>query len=149
MGAFVRCHRAGPAATAGLKRAASMTLFKNLRARFMKPKEQDLNDEMRFHLEKEIEANIARGMSAEEARRRALIAFGGVQQTREAMRQMQWLHIFETLIQDVRNSVRMFRKNPVFTAITVGVLTIGIGANTAIFSVINAVLLKMLPVREP
>ncbi len=126
-----------------------MGLFKNLQTRLAKPKEQDLDDELRFHLEKEVETNIARGIPPDEARRRALIAFGGVQQTREAVRQTRWLHFFDTLLQDVRNSLRMFRKNPVFTAITLSVLTIGIGANTAIFSVVNAVLLKMLPVKEP
>jgi predicted permease len=109
----------------------------------------EMDDELRFHLEKEVELNIARGMNTEEARRRALIAFGGVQQTRESVRQVRWTRFVEVLAQDVRYALRLLRKSPTFTAIIVGVLTIGIGANTAIFSLVNTVLFKMLPVKEP
>jgi predicted permease len=111
--------------------------------------ESETNDEIQFHLEKEVELNIARGMAPEEARRQALIAFGGVQQTREAVREVHRLRFFDVLLQDLRYALRMLRKNPMFTVITLGVLMIGIGANTAIFSVIDVVLIKMLPVKNP
>jgi predicted permease len=111
--------------------------------------QSDLNDELRFHMEKEIEQNIARGMSPEEARRQALIAFGGVQQTRENVRRVRWTHFVEILAQDLSYTVRMLRKNPTFAAVIVLTLALTIGMNTAIFSVIDAVMFRRLPVRDP
>lgn len=109
----------------------------------------DLDDEMQFHLQMETAHNVAAGMPPEEARRRALIAFGGVQQTRESVRQAYWVRFGDLVRQDLGYALRMMRKNPLFTAVVIGVLTIGIGANTAIFSIIDVVLLKMLPIRNP
>jgi predicted permease len=117
-----------------------------LRGRAM---ESELNDELRFHLEKEVELNIARGMSAEEARRQALIAFGGLQQTKERVREIRSFRILENIWHDARYALRMSAKSPVFTGVAVITLALGIGMNTAIFSLIDAVLFRALPASHP
>jgi predicted permease len=108
-----------------------------------------LDEEMQFHLEKQIEANRAAGMSSDEARRQALIAFGGVQQTREKVSEARWTHFPEILLQDARYAWRLLRKTPVFTSIVVLTLAVGIGLNTAVFSMIDAVMFRALPVKNP
>ncbi|HEX7958569.1 MAG TPA: ABC transporter permease [Terriglobales bacterium] len=111
--------------------------------------EQELDAELRFHLEEQIAENVASGMSAEEARSAALRTIGGLTQIAEDCRDARSVGAAESLAQDVRFGARMLVKNPGFTAAAVLTLAIGIGFNTLAFSAINALLLGSLPVTEP
>ena len=111
--------------------------------------EGELDEELRFHMEMEARKERAQGMSGEEAWRSAQVRFGGVEQVREQCRDVRGLTLLENLARDLRYGTRMLRKTPVFTVIAVISLAIGIGANTAVFSLVNTVMLRMLPVRNP
>src|SRR5262245_33932092 len=125
-------------------------LFHRLRASLRRGKiEREMDAEMRFHLTMETAKNIRRGMSEEEARRAALRSFGGVEQAKEAYRDLSRFRLVEELWQDVRFSARLLLKQPGFLAVAVLTLALGIGANTAIFTVVNGVLIRSLPYRDP
>src|SRR5690242_9281692 len=111
--------------------------------------EQELSEELQYHLDRQIEILTAQGMPPAKAREGALRQMSGMEQQRERCREARGVGLIEDLISDGRYALRSFRKNPSFVAVIIASLALGIGANTAIFSVINAVSLRLLPVREP
>src|SRR5712671_5581383 len=107
--------------------------------------ENDLDEELRSHLEMAIELNLRKGMSPADARREALRSLGGVEQTKEIYRDQRGLPMIETTLQDLRFGLRMLRRSPGFSILTILCLTLGIGANAAVFSWVEGILFRPYP----
>jgi macrolide transport system ATP-binding/permease protein len=123
-----------------------LTLFHRLRATFRRRRlEHDLDEELRSHLEMATEINLNKGMSPEDARCEALRSFGGIEQTKELYRDRRGLPFLETAFQDLRFGLRMLRRDPGFSILAILCLTLGIGANAAVFSWIEGILFRPYP----
>jgi predicted permease len=111
--------------------------------------ERDLEDELRFHVERLTQRGTADGLTPAQSRLAALRAMGGLEQRKEECRDLRRVRFFEDCAHDLRYAARMLQRNPVFAGVAIVSLALGIGANTAIFSVVDALTLRALPVREP
>jgi hypothetical protein len=112
-------------------------LLTRLRFLLTRRRPTELDEELAFHIEQSTNANIASGLSPQEARRKALIEFGGIERTREQSHRQRPGWFLSTLQHDIRYAVRGFHRNPLFTAAVVITLALGIGANAAIFTLLN------------
>jgi putative ABC transport system permease protein len=121
-------------------------LYIRLRSLFRRASvESELNEELRFHRDRQVEKYIQSGLTYEEAIRRFRLEFGGFDQVKEDCRETRGVTFLETLAQDIRYTLRTFRRNPVFTVTVIVTLAVGIGATTAVFSVVDRILFRSLP----
>ncbi len=119
--------------------------FARLRFVLFRRTHRDLDEELRFHVEQSIRAGIEAGLHPSAARRQALIEFGGLENVREETWRQRPSWLYETILQDVRFALRGFRRNPAFTLTVIATLALGIGATTAVFSVVDRILFRSLP----
>lgn len=121
-----------------------------LRALFRRSRvEAEMNEELQFHFEQEVEKLLNAGLTREEAQRQARLAFGGLDQAKEECREARGIAFIETTLQDLRFGLRQLRRNPGFTAVAIITLVLGIAANTTMFSAVSAILLRKPPVKDP
>ncbi len=113
------------------------------------PLDRDLDAEMKTHLELAVEENMSKGMPWQEAKRQALIRFGGVAQAKEKQRESRGIPGLEVLLQDLRYTMRTLGRDRGFATIAILILALGIGANVVVFSVVNTILLRPLPFYDP
>src|SRR5215203_4122573 len=146
MGAFFRCSRSRFTRCVRVLPMNLSDLFRRWHALTQKDQlDQELDDEMRFHLERDIEQNVNSGMTPEDARYAALRSFGGLDQSKEESRDARGVGMIENILRDTSYSLRVLLKNYAFTIGVILTLALGIGANTAIFSFANGILLRPLP----
>ena len=126
-----------------------MEFLTRLRFLILRKDRRELEQELQFHIEQSIASKMAAGLSATEARRQALIEFGGIEPTREQCERQRPGWWIGTVLQDVRYELRGFRRNPLFTISVLLTLALGIGATTAVFSVVDRILFRPLPYADP
>jgi predicted permease len=124
-------------------------MLARLRFFFRGKRRTEVDEELQFHVERQLDANLAAGMSVDEARRQALIAFGGRERTREECREQRPSWTFELVLRDLRFAFRGLLRNPGLASVAVVTLALAIGANTTIFSMLSQAVLRALPVRDP
>ncbi len=125
-------------------------LLGGLRGLFRKTRvEQELDTELREFLESAVDHKMRAGLSRGDAMRAARIEMGSVAAVKDRVRDVGWESLLESIWQDVRYGVRVLRRSPAFAAIAIAILALGIGANTAMFSLLNAIMLRPLPVQAP
>src|SRR5229473_385905 len=107
--------------------------------------ERDLSEELQFHLQNQIDENVAQGMNRKEARHAALRSLGGIEQAKEECRDARKVNLLENFLQDVRFGLRMLRRSPGFSLLAILCLTLGIGANAAVFSWVEGILFRPYP----
>src|SRR5271157_4836763 len=116
---------------------------------FRRRLENELDEELQFHIAMQTRKNLAAGMPPDEARRQARVQFGGVERAKEECRDTRGIRWIETLLQDVRYALRGFRRTPGFALTVVATIALGLGLNTTAFTIFNAYVLRPLSVRDP